>query len=223
MPTIVEVRVNTINHTTMTSKAGDPLNYVELTGMDNTNSRGFKKKFFSTKKDGTATRNAEIADGLSKDDWVEITMDDSSYANVQTIRKIGQPSNVNEPANGSGGGGNAGGSYGTGGGGGGDKMTKADWALKDRIKELSMARHKALVTAVALVGVVAKPSKATIKAIAKLADSFTSFLVTGDFEGKLEAPVVVEEPVVETPAVVDAPINTEGPTGDVGADDDIPF
>ena len=91
MPTQVQVKVNTINHTTQTSKAGNELNYVEITGFDSTNNKGFKKRFFSTKKDGTATKNAETADTLKQDDWIELTLDDTSYANVRLPRAIQRP------------------------------------------------------------------------------------------------------------------------------------
>jgi hypothetical protein len=98
MPTTVQVKINTVQHTTQTSKAGNDLNYVEITGFDATNNKGFKKRFFATKKDGTATKNAETADSLNQDDWAEITLDDTSYHNVQTLKKIQQPAGMQAPS-----------------------------------------------------------------------------------------------------------------------------
>jgi hypothetical protein len=97
MPTTVQVKVNTVTHTTQQSKAGNDLNYVEITGFDAAAGKGFKKRCFATKKDGTATKNAETADSLSQNDWVEITMDDSSYKNIQTIKKIAEPAGMSAP------------------------------------------------------------------------------------------------------------------------------
>lgn len=140
MPTKVNVRVNTIQHTSQVSAAGNTLNYVEITGFNETESKGFKKRFFSTKKDGTATKNAETADTLNKDDWIEIVLDDTSYHNVQTLRKIAAPANATAPSQ-------AGQPVGVG-TVAGNKMSKADWALKDKAKNESIARSVALKAAV---------------------------------------------------------------------------
>jgi hypothetical protein len=203
---------------------------LELTGYDATERRGFKKLFFETKKDGGLTKNAETANTLKQDDWVEITMDDTSYKNVQSIRIIAEPagSNVPSQAGGGGGGGNP-----SGGSRGGqdtsDKMSKADWAAKDAHHELGVARSVALKSAVAAVSADGKGfTGGKMKQIVKMAGGFTSFLLNGDFEGK---------PEVEKPAPPPAPpvVTDKEPGDDQGQagvneagdgapiDDDIPF
>ena len=97
MPSQVKVRVSEVTPTTITSAQGKDLNYLVLKGYNETDSKGFSKRFFATKQDGTATKNAEIADSLQPNDWVEVTLDDSSYHNVQTIRKIAAPANTQAP------------------------------------------------------------------------------------------------------------------------------
>ena len=92
-----KVKVNEVSHTTITSAKGVDLNYCVLKGYDDTNSKGFSKRFFATKKDGDPTRNAEIADTLQPNDWVEVTMDDTTYKNVQTIKKISEPAGGSAP------------------------------------------------------------------------------------------------------------------------------
>jgi len=97
MPSIVKVRVSSVEHTTITSKAGKDLNYIVLKGFDEGANKGFKKQFFATKNDGTPTKSAMTADSLSPNDWVEITLDDSSWQNVQSMRTIGAPSGATAP------------------------------------------------------------------------------------------------------------------------------
>ena len=139
MPTKVNVRINTVQHTSQVSSAGHNLNYVEITGYNETDGKGFKKRFFATKKDGTATKNAETADALNKDDWAEFMLDDTSYNNVQTLKKIAAPANATAPAQ-------AGSTPAPA--GGAPKMSKADWAVKDQAKNESIARSVALKAAV---------------------------------------------------------------------------
>jgi hypothetical protein len=216
MPTTAQVKVNTVGSTTRGN-----LNMVELTGYDHTNRRGFKKLFFETKKDGGLTKNAETAQSLKQDDWVEITMDDSSYKNVQSIKKIAQPADGDVPSQG-GGGTSPGTSQRNH---SSDKMSKADWAAKDAKKEMGVARSVALKAAVQAVSADGKGfTKVKLEQIKKMIDGFTSFLLTGDFEGKLPEPVVNEQPATKQPGddreppPVDAPEIPEGPQ-----DDDIPF
>jgi len=97
MPTTVKVKVNTVNHTKAVSQAGNDLNYVELTGFCPDTNKGFKKRFFATQRNGTATPEAELADTLQKNDWVEVTMDDSSYKNVEGLKKIAEPAGMTAP------------------------------------------------------------------------------------------------------------------------------
>jgi hypothetical protein len=97
MPTKVKVRVSSVDHTTVTSAKGFELNYVVLKGFDEGANKGFKKQFFATKKDGTPTVNAQTADQLAPNDWVELTLDDTSYQNVQTLRKINAPDGATAP------------------------------------------------------------------------------------------------------------------------------
>jgi len=139
MPTKVNVRINTVQHTSQVSSTGNNLNYVEITGYNETDGKGFKKRFFATKKDGTATKNAETADALNKDDWCEIVLDDTSYKNVQTLKKIAAPANATAPEQ-----------TGTTSASNtvANKMSKADWAKKDSAKNESIARSVALKAAV---------------------------------------------------------------------------
>jgi hypothetical protein len=97
MPTKVKVRVSSVDHTTVTSAKGFELNYVVLKGFDEGANKGFKKQFFATKKDGSPTVNAQTADQLAPNDWVELTLDDTSYQNVQTLRKINAPDGATAP------------------------------------------------------------------------------------------------------------------------------
>jgi len=139
MPTKVNVRINTVQHTSQVSSTGSNLNYVEITGYNETDGKGFKKRFFATKKDGTATKNAETADALNKDDWAEFVLDDTSYKNVQTLKKIAAPANATAPSQAD---------SAPASGGGNTKMSKADWAKKDEAKNESIARSVALKAAV---------------------------------------------------------------------------
>jgi hypothetical protein len=202
---------------------------LELTGFDATARRGFKKLFFETKKDGGLTKNAETANTLKQDDWVEITMDDTSYKNVQSIRIIAEPAGQNVPSQ-------AGGEQSGGGGGaptggnprsanGSDKMSKAEWAAKDSKKELGVARSVALKAAVAAVSADGKGfTKVKAEQIKKMINGFTSFLLNGDFEGKPEPEVATPETPADKQPGDD---RAEGQATDGGEkapiDDDIPF
>jgi hypothetical protein len=220
MPTTAQVKVNTVGSTVRGSS-----NMVELTGYDHTNRRGFKKLFFETKKDGGLTKIAEAAQTLKQDDWVEITMDDSSYKNVQSIRRISQPADGDVPTQG------GGGSYdkaATGGAAKTDKMSKAEWAAKDAKKEMGVARSVALKAAISAVSADGKGfTKVKLEQIKKMIDGFTSYLLTGDFEGKLP------EPAAAKPAGNKEPGDDQGappagtgdgvPIDESGPQDDIPF
>jgi hypothetical protein len=201
---------------------------LELTGFDATARRGFKKLFFETKKDGGLTKNAETANTLKQDDWVEVTMDDTSYKNVQSIRIIAEPAGQNVPSQAggeqSGGapvGGNPRSANGT------DKMSKAEWAAKDVKKELGVARSVALKAAVAAVSSDGKGfTKVKAEQIKKMINGFTSFLLNGDFDGKPEADVPAPPPL--PPTVTDRQPGDDqagSPTAadDTPIDDDIPF
>lgn len=212
MPTKVNVKINTVQHTSQLSKAGNELNYVEITGFDATNNKGFKKRFFATKKDGTATKNAETADALNQDDWAEITLDDTSYHNVQTLKKISEPAGMSAPSQAqtqtsTGGGGRAS-------GGSSDKMTKADWAAKDRAKEQSMARHKGLVVAA---DVCVANGNFDPDEIILVARTFADYLSEGTGQ-------VVDGEKRETLANGNTLVNAPQQNDDPGVqDDDIPF
>jgi hypothetical protein len=198
---------------------------LEITGYDHTNRRGFKKLVFETKKGtDTITKNAEVANTLKQDDWVEITMDDSSYKNVQSIKRIGQPADGDVPSQGGGGGGTSPGTSQRN--HSSDKMSKAEWAAKDAKKEMGVARSVALKAAVSAVSADGKGfTKVKLEQIKKMIDGFTSFLLNGDFEGKPEVPTpqvpADKQPGDDQnsePPAVDAPEIPEGPQ-----DDDIPF
>jgi hypothetical protein len=205
---------------------------LELTGYDNTNRRGFKKLFFETKKDGGLTKNAETANTLKQDDWVEITMDDTSYKNVQSIKRIQEPAGSDVPSQGDsnpsrGGGGGSSRGSGSGSSSASDKMSKAEWAAKDAKKELGVARSVALKAAVESVSADGKGfTTAKMKQVVKAADSFTSFLLNGDFEGKPE--LAKPEPPPAPPVVTDRAPGDDQPgsptaADDTPIDDDIPF
>jgi hypothetical protein len=224
MPSTCQVKVNTVKHTTQNSKKGVQLNYVEITGYDATNSKGFKKRFFATKQDGAATVNAEIADGLNKDDWAEIVVDDTEWQNVQFLKKIAQPEGLTAPDQ-PGGGGTPSGSPRAGGGGAADKMSKEEWAAKDRKKEIGVARSvalKASVTACAADG--AKVTTAKMATIEKLADKFYNFLMGGDFNKKPADNIIHNVPdKIQPPADDNNGGAGDGESPPISADDDIPF
>jgi hypothetical protein len=204
---------------------------LELTGYDATARRGFKKLFFETKKDGGLTKNAETANTLKQDDWVEITMDDTSYKNVQSIRIIAEPAGSNVPSQAGGAPASnqaAGGSSSAS--GGSSKMSKAEWAAKQAKEALGIARSVALKVGIEAVSADGKGfTEKKMGQIKKMVTGFTSFLITGDFEGKL--PEVVVPAVSETPAdkqpgddqSQDGPPTEPPAADDTPIDDDIPF
>lgn len=221
MPTIAQVKINTIQHTTALSGQGNQLNYVEVTGYDATSRKGFKKRFFATKQDGTATAAAEVADSLNKDDWAEFVMDDSSYKNVTMVKKIAQPAGMEAPSQGGGQQQQSGSSSANDGGG---RMSKAEWAAKDARLELSIHRQSALKNAVVAMGSAAgkAPTKAFVVGLEKLAVRMTAFLQYGDFDADLSAnvPAVPEQ---TPPANLDAPETSDAASRNPVGDDDIPF
>jgi hypothetical protein len=169
---------------------------------------------------------------LKQDDWVEVTMDDTSYKNVQSIRIIAEPAGQNVPSQ-AGGEQSGGGAPAAGGGtraNSSDKMSKAEWAAKDTKKELGVARSVALKAAVAAVSSDGKGfTGGKMKQIVKMAGGFTSFLLNGDFEGKPEAdvPAPPPPPPVAGPNKEPGDDRAEGQATDGGEkapiDDDIPF
>ena len=211
MPTTVKVRVNTIN---ADAKQGS-YDAVEITGFDLDNNRGFKKKFFATKKDGSATKNAETAYTLNKDDWCEITLDDTKFNNVQTIKPIAAPAGAENVAP-SQGGGAAGAKYSNKGkGGGGNQMSKEECAEKDRKKEAAIARNSSLKAAVEFMKVVGKVAKKdNVELTLDVARKFEAYLTIDDKEPGDEQGIDV---AAEAKAVSSAP-----DTAPV-EDDDIPF
>lgn len=183
MPSNVQVKVNTVQPITRGN-----FNLIEVTGYDHTNNKGFKKSFFEEKKGGGRTKAAEVADTLTKDDWVEFVLDDTSYANVQTLKKIAEPAGGGgAPSQGGGGGRSSG-------GGGGDKMSKAEWAEKDRKREASIARNSSLKAAVEFMKVMGKvPKKDNVELCLDVARRFEDYLSLdnkqpGDEQGEDEAP-----------------------------------
>jgi hypothetical protein len=213
-----------VKHTTQYSKGGKQLNYVEITGYDATNSKGFKKRFFATKQDGTATVNAEIADGLNKDDWAEIVVDDTEWQNVQFLKKIAQPEGLTAPDQGGGGGGGSAQLGGGGGGGTSDKMSKEDWAAKQRKEQISIARSVALKASVTACAADSKSvTKAKMEQIEKMADLFYNFLMGGDFNKKPADNIIHNVPdKIKPPADVPGDVDGEE-RPPVHDDDDIPF
>lgn len=207
MPT-VQVRVNTINTNVKQGK----YDAIQITGFDRTNHRGFVKKFFSTKKGtSTATKAAEAAYGLNKDDWCEIIMDDSEFENVISIKKIADPDGGAAPPANAGGRRSAAGPGNPTGVGSSAKMTKAEWAEKDRKKEAAIARNSSLKAAVEFMKVIGKVAKKdNVDLVLDVARRFEDYLLIdnkqpGDEQG-----------VAEPPAPSDANVHQE-------EDDDIPF
>ena len=213
MPTTVKVRVNTVQD----AKQGT-YDAVEITGFDLDNNRGFKKKFFATKKDGSATKNAETAYTLNKDEWCEITLDDTKYNNVQTIKPIAAPAGAEDVAP-SGGGGAAGAKYSNKGKGGGNGMTKEEWAEKDRKKEAAIARNSSLKAAVEFMKVVGKVSnkvakKSNVEICLDVARKFEDYLTVDDQPGSDPANRELNNDDAPAPTDADVPADQ---------DDDIPF
>ena len=224
MPTQVEVKV-----TSKGQVVRGEFNMIEIKGYDHTNNKNFTKAFFETKRDGSLTKNAEIANTLVQNDWITITLDDTSYHNVQSIRKTGEPvggaaAAAAAPAPAAGGGTRANSS---------DKMSKAEWAEKDRKKAVSVARSVAVKAAAQMCsGTAAAPSKKLVDTLEKLAYRMEAYLMKGAFDAELDPdePVAPPAPAVVTPAPqVDAAASaTDGgpvPTDQsvAGVDDDIPF
>lgn len=206
MPTKVNVRVNSITHTTQLSKAGDDLNYVVITGFDETNNKGFKKQFFATTKAGEATKPAEMADTLNKDDWVEITMDDTSYKNVMTIKKIPSPAGAQAPNRSN---------TGASGGGGGGGMTKAEWAAKDARKEAAISRNSALKAAVEFMKIVGKvKGKDNVDLTLDVARRFEDFLTAEAREPGDDRDIDVNTETLPNGNIVNLPVEE---------DEEIPF
>lgn len=197
----VKVKVSEVSHTTIQSSAGNDLNYVVLKGYDDTNSKGFSKRFFATKKDGSPTQNAQIADGLGPNDWVEVTMDNTSYRNVTSIKKITPPagssapdqtdykSNTSAPSSG----GSKGGS-----GRSGDQLNRAT-ALELAVACLASSDN----------------NTPTVNTVIEIAERFETYIVHGT--GK---PSMTYTPSNNTPE--DAQAEQDPNLEDVG-DDDIPF
>lgn len=198
MPQTVQVKVNTVNHTTQTSNAGNELNYVEITGFDATNSKGFKKRFFATKKDGTATMNAEKADSLNQDDWIEITLDDTSYHNVQTLKKIQEPAGMTSPSQSSAAAGNP-------------KTTKRTYK-PDPEKAKSIARSVALKAAVDFA--CNSSDTTTVDDVIVVADRFELYLAGQTVDGE------IREPLKGGGSMTNATTTAEN---NQPQDDDIPF
>ena len=215
MPTNVTVKVNTIQPITRGA-----FNLIEITGYDHTNNKGFKKSFFEEKKGGGRTKAAELADTLVKDDWVEFVLDDTSYANVQTLKKTAEPAGGDSvPSQGGGGGGQRPGVFGAG--APSDKMSKAEWAEKDRKKDVAMARSVAVKAAVAMTYSTGKMTAGIVKALEKLTLRIEAYLLKGDFDACLADDP--KEPGDDREEDTPKPSTSgEDQTGQ-GPDDDIPF
>lgn len=205
MPSTIKVKIKSIEPSTR-----GKFNGLEVSGYDATNNKGYKQFTFETTQKGDLTKVAEALQGVGAGDWIEIDQDDTKYKNITSVKKCAEPE----------GGAPAGGSGNSGGGGGNDRMSKAEWAEKDRKKEVSISRQSALKHAVAAVAGDGKAfTKASATSLEKLALRFEAFLMTGDFDGTIEAPVVKEDPRPKDD--VKNPDDDSGPT--TPQDDDIPF
>lgn len=203
MPTKVNVKINTVQHTTFVSNAGNTLNYVEATGFNATDNKGFKKRCFATKKDGTATKNAETLDALNQDDWAEFTLDDTSYQNIQTVRKIQEPAGMSIPSQ----------KPTHTAGKGGARTYKADPK-----KTQSIARSVALKAAVEYgIGRGLKKGDDNVASILDVARRFEEYLNPTDIP---EVDGEVREPLKNGGSITNP---TPNPTPAPVEDDDIPF
>ena len=202
MSSKVNVRVTSVDHTTVQSSAGKDLNYVVIKGFDETNNRGFKKQFFATKQDGSPTVNATKADSLNKGDWVEITMDDSKWQNVETLRVINEPSGASAPSTGSASSQSGGNSR----GGGGSKQFRT-------VPQLN--REQALKFSIAALGVNPKATKAHVDKLLKLAVKFEDYLVNGFGTAEPINPVTKPTEPADTPEPADESGDTYDPETDI--------
>ena len=217
MPTTVQVRVNQVQHTTQTSKAGKELNYVEITGFDAAAGKGFKKRFFATKKDGTATKNAEIADALSNNDWVELVLDDSSFHNVQTVKKIAEPAGMTAPDQ----------STGSASTGPEKEVNKEAWAKNAPAKTTKafrstgqLNREKALDSAIKFNNGMSQD----VDAVINIAERFESYLIGQPVDGEARAQKTATVISAEAgQAKLDAEAAARGGYANQPQDDDIPF
>lgn len=214
MPSTINVKINTITPSTRGDKNGN-----EIAGYDTTNNKTYKTFVFELKQDGSPTVAGQVVNTLSPGDWIECTVDDTKWKNIQNLKKISQPAGAQAPTSGgaSSGGGN---NRSSGGGGKADGMSKEEWALKDLKKEISISRQSALKAAVNSCAADGKTvTKAKMEQIEKMSLRMEAFLLTGAFDGDVSTAAAVADtpkPQTETPA------STEGPTSGPG-DDDIPF
>ena len=213
MPTTIQVKVNTIQPTTR-----GEYNMIEITGLDFTNNKGFKKAFFENKKNGGRTVIAEISDTLKQDDWVEIVQDDSSYHNIQTMKKIGEPAGGSASPSQSEG-------RSTGGGGGGAPSTGGGKKSGNYRSVGALNREVALNCATKIMTKVVENgfSKATIDSLEKLAYRMEAFLVKGDFDAEVEAVPESAPPAMDPPPPPATQPDLPEDNNQTQADDDIPF
>lgn len=199
MPQTITVKVNTIEDTVL----GD-YNYKELKGYDSTNNKNITKRFFAEKKNGGPTQAAMVADTCAQGDWVDLILDDSSYHNVQSMKKVGEPA------------GGAGPSADTGASAG----APASSVSKKTGRTVGMLnREKALESAVAMVSSDKPATGAVVKSMEKLAFRMEAFLVKGDFNADLQ-----EVPVPEQPKTASSDPSSDQPGPPITPeDDDIPF
>lgn len=184
----------------------------EITGKDETNNRGFKQFMFKTTQGGENTKQFALCKDLKRGDRVSFTTvtNAKGYEDIVDAKVL----SLGPAAGGSGGGGKK--SYGGGGGGKGG-MSKAEWAAKDAKKEASIARSVALKCAIDCYTAPGKEiTAAKMKQLEDLTGRFQSFLITGDFDGKLPEP----EAPADTPA---EPQTQPGDPGPGAGEDDIPF
>ena len=214
MPTTIQVKVNTIQPTTR-----GQYNMIEIVGLDFTNNKGFKKAFFENKKAGGRTAIAEISDTLKQDDWVEIVQDDTSYHNIQTMKKIGQPAGGSATASqAEGGSGNSSGVDGRASGGGGGGKKSGNYRSVGALN-----REVALNCATKIIAKVVESgfSKTIVDSLERLAYRMEAFLVKGSFDAEVDA---VKEPEAPTDTPVQDPQPGPAENNDqTQADDDIPF
>lgn len=201
---MVKVKVRTIS-----PEVSGNYNYVQITGYDMTNDRGFKKRVFAETRDGSPTAMAKKLNSLTSGDIVEITLDDSKYKNITDVKLLEKGASQS-----------SGGNKGYSKGGGSKKGEFRTVAQLNREPALDMAIKVVMADGKAIT---AKKKEQ----IEGLAVRFENYLVAGSFDKKPE-PVTdnkAESPRApeEEPTTQNEPDPNDAPEPGFDPDSDIPF
>ena len=68
----------------------DTVEFTQITGLDLTTDRGFKSRFYTKKKDGTATKNYLNVQGVVEGDFLKVASEvgDSGFLNIKFVETI---------------------------------------------------------------------------------------------------------------------------------------